>query len=133
MIVEQLDIGYARPTPSTVEELAHKLGCNWAHLRLARDRAEELRQALRKGLAEFSSSDASVVVFGSLARDEVTPGSDVDWTLLVDGMADPAHADVALAIKRKLQSLGVKSPGREGTFGTLAFSHEIIHQIGGQD
>ena len=73
------------------------------------------------------------MVYGSLGRDEFTPGSDLDWTLLVDGIADPAHLDVALAIRDKLETLGYKQPGREGVFGTLAFSHELIHQIGGQD
>lgn len=29
--------------------------------------------------------DASFVVSGSLAREEWTYGSDVDWTLLIDG------------------------------------------------
>jgi predicted nucleotidyltransferase len=34
-------------------------------------------------LRRIDSEDA--VVFGSLARGEFTAGSDIDWTLLVDG------------------------------------------------
>lgn len=36
-----------------------------------------------------------VVVYGSFAREELTPGSDIDWTLLVDGPADPEHSKIA--------------------------------------
>jgi hypothetical protein len=71
--------------------------------------------------------------FGSLGRDEFTAGSDLDWTLLVDGIADPAHLDVAFAIKDRLEKLEHKPPGREAVFASLAFSHELIHQIGGHD
>jgi Putative nucleotidyltransferase DUF294 len=78
-------------------------------------------------------TEYSILVFGSIGRDELTPGSDLDWTLLVDGIADPAHLDVALAIRRKLDDVGYKQPGPEGVFGNFAFSHELIHQIGGQD
>jgi hypothetical protein len=53
--------------------------------------------------------------FGSLGRNEFTVGSDLDWTLLIDGIADPAHFDVALVIKIKerLEKLGHKPPGRK--------------------
>jgi hypothetical protein len=67
-----------------------------------------------------------------LARDEASPGSDIDWTLLVDGIADPLHASSAQEITRRLKEIG-KPPGQEGTFGNLAFSHQILHWIGGED
>jgi len=38
--------------------------------------------------AALDSEDTSIVVSGSLARDEYTAGSDIDWTLLVDGSVD---------------------------------------------
>jgi hypothetical protein len=57
----------------------------------------------------------------------------VDWTLLVDGIANPKHLDVARETEGFLKSLGAREPGRAGIFGSLAFSHEIIHQIGGED
>lgn len=77
-------------------------------------------------------ADASAVVFGSLARGEMSEGSDLDWTLLVDGRADPQHLDVAHRVDDCLVGFG-KPPGREGIFGRLAFSHEIVHNIGGED
>lgn len=73
------------------------------------------------------------MVFGSLARGEFTAGSDIDWTLLVDGSADPKHLELARKIEQIVSQVASKKPGREGTFGTLSFSHELVHRIGGED
>ncbi|MFT3765825.1 MAG: nucleotidyltransferase domain-containing protein [Minicystis sp.] len=78
-------------------------------------------------------SDTSVVVFGSLARGEYTEKSDVDWTLLIDGQADPAHHGAVRAITATLKREGFGEPGPTGVFGNVAVSHSILHQIGGQD
>jgi hypothetical protein len=67
-----------------------------------------------------------------LARDEWTVGSDVDWTLLVDGLADPEHLRVAQWVTERLEEAEFAKPGPTGVFGNMAFSHEIVHQIGGQ-
>ena len=116
--MEQLDLTQKSPNPSAVETLGLKLGRKWDHLRTARALAIQERQTLQGYLSEFTNADTSIVVVGSLGRDEFTPGSDVDWTLLIDGIADPGHLDVALEIRKKLGTLGRKSPGREGTFGS---------------
>jgi hypothetical protein len=79
------------------------------------------------------SEDCSVVVSGSLARDEFTPGSDIDWTLLIDGQADPGVIEILPRIRRVADEAAAKPPGPEGTFGEMAFSHSLIHQIGGED
>jgi predicted nucleotidyltransferase len=63
-------------------------------LRAAGKRAEDKRFELRDALAGFDSYDTSVVVFGSLGRNEFTEASDIDWTLLIDGSADPMHLEV---------------------------------------
>lgn len=131
--LEQLHMGLMPVVDSAIDKLAARLGTSWGNLQEARDRALKKRRALEADLSEFNSADSSIIVFGSLGRDEFTVGSDLDWTLLVDGIADPAHLDVALAIKEKLEESGHKPPGREAVFGSLAFSHELIHQIGGQD
>jgi hypothetical protein len=77
------------------------------------------------------------VVFGSLARREWTSGSDVDWTLLIDGQAAPEHQRLAQQIRLSLQKTDfrgtkLRKPGTTGIFGSVAFSHDIIHHIGGQ-
>lgn len=128
------------PTPgetasprSTIEGLADRLGATWPHLATARALSGTTRGKLEAALAGHDGDDTVIVVFGSLARDEFTEGSDIDWTLLVDGSADPHHQEVAHEIARHVQEAERRAPGREGTFGSLSFSHDLIHLIGGED
>jgi predicted nucleotidyltransferase len=118
---------------SPVQALEARLCANWGHIRRARERANSKREELRSELAGFDSEDTSVVVFGSLARDEFTDGSDIDWTLLIDGSADPKHLELVHAVDQVIAKLATKPTGREGTFGKMIFSHDLIHQIGGED
>lgn len=116
-----------------VVALQSRLGADWPHLTAAREAALEKLTVLRSALAQFEVPDTSIVVFGSLARLEFTSESDIDWTLLLDGASVPEHLDTAIAIAQKLAELENKKPGREGTFGSLAPSHDLIHHIGGED
>lgn len=75
--------------------------------------------------------DTGFVVYGSLAREEATPGSDIDWTVLVDGQADAKHIEVARKIQAVLKEAGYVGPGRTGTFGETSFSHSLVNHIGG--
>jgi predicted nucleotidyltransferase len=124
--------GIVEPT-SELNRLRHTLGAEWLSIQKARSEAQLFRDKLESGLFGTTSEDTSVVVFGSLARDEFTNGSDVDWTVLIDGAADPKHLDLARQVKGLVASLEANQPGPEGIFGNMAFSHEIIHQIGGED
>jgi len=56
----------------------------------------------------------------------------MDWALLVDGPVDTEHAEIARRIAAIVAGSG-KEPGPTGVFGGLAFSHEIVHFIGGDD
>lgn len=117
---------------SPIDALRHTLGADWPMIRSARERAQESKARLVASVSDLvSQEDMSVVVFGSLARGEVTSGSDTDWTLLIDGQASSTHFDVVRMVRRRIEKLEQKGPGREGTFGNLAFSHEILHRIGG--
>ena len=111
----------------------HKIECS--QILSAAERAEGTRSAvngiLTAHFGNLSNKDASFVVFGSLARDEWTSGSDLDWTLVIDGQADPEHVVIAREICRALEK-EFKSPGATGIFGTLSFSHDLVHRIGGQ-
>jgi len=95
--------------------------------------SEDFRRRFADGLCEITSDDISVVAFGSLARDEFARGSDVDWTALVDGGANPGHLGIAKQVRDLVKGLDAREPGQEGIFGNIAFSHDIIHQIGGED
>ncbi len=116
---------------SPIDMLASLTGARWRNIQNARKTTQERLDLFRTNLADLDNSDTSIVVFGSLARDEATLASDVDWTFLVDGKADPSHHDMALEVETRLNRLTARAPGREGTFGTTAFSHQILHFIGG--
>jgi hypothetical protein len=117
----------------TILDLEQRVGAQWSHIRTARTSSDGQLALLRsrvKGLG--LGEELSVVCYGSVARKEVTPKSDVDWTLLVDGPASPDHFETMRKVAQKLVP-DDKKPGREAVFGTLCFSHELVHLIGGQD
>lgn len=116
-----------------VTELERSLGTDWARLREARLLSRKQRAAITEAARGLDSADTSIVVSGSLARDEFTMGSDLDWTLLIDGSADPQHHSLFQKVDQVIKRLGAKEPGREGTFGAMVFSHGLIHEIGGED
>jgi UTP:GlnB (protein PII) uridylyltransferase len=70
---------------TALETLESRLGANWAALRIARERTEEIVGRLAAALTDLHDANCSVVVTGSLGRAEATEGSDADWVLLVDG------------------------------------------------
>src|SRR6266849_5361462 len=129
--------GAIDPQQDYVAELATQSKMQWPTIVTAQADAIAVQQLLRDKLRSFMSDDVDVVVFGSLARREWTSGSDVDWTLLVDGQASPDHRALARSIRNVLsmtrfRDVALLPPGGEGIFGNMAFSHEVIHNIGGQ-
>lgn len=119
--------------PSNVERLESKLGVRWNNLATARQSANSKQAQMREQLKMYDSEDTSIVVSGSLARGEFCGGSDIDWSLLIDGSADPGHYRILGEIKRIVDGIAAKPVGSEGTFGSMVFSHDLIHQIGGED
>ena len=120
-----------------VETFSKEANLAWPTMAVAKNDAIAVQELLYQTLRQFTSDDVDVVVFGSLARREWTSGSDVDWTMLVDGQADTQHRVAAREIDKTLSELKykgipLKEPGTEGIFGNMAFSHEIVHHIGGQ-
>ena len=63
----------------------------------------ELDTLLSAEIRKYTSEDTSLVVFGSLARDEWTSSSDLDWTYLIDGGANSDHLLIAQDIQRVLE------------------------------
>lgn len=119
--------------PSEIKRFEEAQGKRFEHLEHARNDARAFREEFERRLFGMNSDDTTIVAFGSLARDEFTQGSDVDWTVLIDGVADPQHFELARRVRQLLDDLGANRPGQEGIFGNMAFSHQIIHQIGGED
>jgi predicted nucleotidyltransferase len=115
-----------------LEALEKRTGSDWRNLRAARLASKGERDEIAGALAPFATADASIVIVGSLAREEFTHGSDIDWTLLLDGTSRPQDQQVSRDIRRVLSGLGKKQPGPEGFFGTFVSSHDLIHHIGGE-
>ena len=112
----------------------------WAALAQARAAAIEVTSEIQSAIkseVDLVSSDATVVLYGSLARGEWTTGSDVDWALLVDGQSDPDHHDCLHAIPNALDTIQYQGralvpPGSSGTFAQLVFSHDLVLSVGGE-
>jgi predicted nucleotidyltransferase len=119
--------------PSKVSLLEQRLQADWGHLPQAKRLSQDKRHEVQDAVAGFDSEDTSIVVSGSLARDEYTTGSDIDWTLLIDGSADPKHHDLLRKINDVIRPLAGKPEGAEGSFGAMVFSHNLIQEIGGED
>jgi predicted nucleotidyltransferase len=116
--------------PAPFDQLRTKYSGEWPALARSREfTAQRLREL--EPITELESDNTSVVVFGSFARGELTPGSDVDWSLLIDGPADPEHLRIVSEVRRRLEDLKLQEPGTSETFGTLVSSHELIQHIGG--
>jgi len=120
-------------TGDPISALEQATGSNWGAIRAAAEAAVQKRKTLVEKLtkSKLVPPDTTFVMFGSLARNEVTAGSDLDWTLLVDGQSDTKHLDVTKAIKALVEEDN-KPPGPTALFGTMAFSHELVHLIGGE-
>lgn len=120
---------------SVLIDLEKKCRTSWASIHEARADAQAYLDKFRELVAQekTESQDISVVVFGSLARHEWTNKSDLDWTLLIDGPVDSKHASEANQLALRAKEAGFRQPGPTALFGRLAFSHTLVHEIGGQD
>jgi hypothetical protein len=118
---------------SPVQILERSLGREWNAVRRARETTADKRATLQYAFQGNIPRDTSVVLFGSIAREEMTSGSDADWILLVDGQAFPEHEDQKRDIARLLKENNFSEPGSSGVFGSMVGSHSLVHEIGGED
>jgi hypothetical protein len=79
------------------------------------------------------TDEGAFVVFGSIARREFTIGSDLDWTIFIDGRADSLHLRVVHQLRDRLDAAGFAKPGPTDVFGGLVFSHDLVHAVGGDE
>jgi predicted nucleotidyltransferase len=113
-----------------LKRLAERTGGQFPNLWGARSLTEQELARVVKDVGRLSHDpDVSVVLFGSWARMELTPHSDDDWLILIDGPKrrelSPALADVGRIIgteKRK--------PGKQKVFGIVASCNEMANKIG---
>lgn len=116
-----------------MEQLERDLGCEWPAIRRAREATARQHETLNRAFKNRVARDTSVVLFGSIARHEVTSGSDADWILLVDGQSAPEHEDQRRDVAQILKDNKFGEPGRSGVFGCMVASHSLVHDIGGED
>ncbi len=64
---------------SPIDLLENRMGRKWPAIRKANLDSAERRIHLEAKFKDLSSPDSSRVVFGSVARKEVTSSSDLDW------------------------------------------------------
>jgi predicted nucleotidyltransferase len=121
------------PTMEALWKLEERTGASWQAIRQASIDAVAMRTKLNTGLVQFTSKDSSVVIVGSLARQEFTAASDVDWMLLVDGLSDPKYLDIVYQVNIEVARLTDTKIGVEGYFGTVVSSHDLVQHIGGQN
>ncbi len=122
-------------SPTLVNTLEQRLGVEWPAIKKAFSDTLAMRNRLAGLFSRRRASDTTVVVFGSVARFEVTSKSDTDWILLVDGSATPEQntRNRKLTLKQSLVSEKFIEPGQSGIFGRFVGSHDLIHRIGGED
>ncbi|ESX24575.1 hypothetical protein X755_19900 [Mesorhizobium sp. LNJC405B00] len=119
---------------STLDALRGSDTGHWRNIAAAQSLSKQKWLELASLVAqELTTDEVSFVVFGSLAREEFTLGSDLDWTLLIDGQADSGHLEIVHSIRAALETANYKVPGPTEMFGGMIFSHELVHAIGGDE
>src|SRR5215213_6927548 len=103
-----------------------RLGGELPNLLAARARTREAVAERRAALAALERDPAaSVVLFGSWGREELTRRSDDDWAVLVEGAERPG---VAPGLEALAAALG--GAGRSGVFGGRIFCDDLLSRIG---
>jgi predicted nucleotidyltransferase len=97
---------------SYLDELKSQVQIDWPAIARARETTERRRSELRALLDGEDSADANVVVYGSMARCEMTNESDLDWTLLLDKPVDPADLAATQRIASKIYKASFAKPGQ---------------------
>lgn len=113
-----------------LERLSEKTGEEFSNLRTARELATAKQPAFETRLKELGhDGDASIVLFGSWARRELTDHSDDDWLILVNGSRRnsvvPSTAEVS-----SILGLDERKPGDQEIFGIHAFCDDIAEKVG---
>jgi hypothetical protein len=113
--------------PTALEELAGATGETFSNILEARALTkEELERRSQKLAGIDADDDATIVLMGSWGRRELTPESDDDFMVLVDGAArdsvKPAIEDV--------RSVLTHPPSENGPFGSHVFSDDLVNKIG---
>jgi predicted nucleotidyltransferase len=105
------------------------------HTRDRRDAAATAIDAFlsdRLGVDREPDHEPLIVAFGSMARDEMSPGSDFDYLVVLDRLArDPSWIQVYREAAREgLRTIGAEVPGQSGLFGVAISATDLVNTIG---
>ena len=119
----------------SLRKLQLRFGLELKHIAAAIEQSQGVRARLEARLKSACPENCSLVLCGSLGRFEVTSGSDIDWTLLIDGPVEASHRETANAIREEIRKVHkdekLQEPNATGPFARMIFSHELVHEIGG--
>lgn len=73
---------------------------------------------------------AEVVLLGSIARGEITEGSDLDYFILQNGASPQTTQTLITAVERFRQELEFEEPGGQGVFGNIVIAPNLYESIG---
>jgi hypothetical protein len=119
---------------SPLDELRNGDADRWPNIAAADLLSFEKLQQLAGLVGDLLPTDeGSFVIFGSMARREFTVGSDLDWTILIDGRADSLHLRLVHQLRNRLAEANFGKPGPTEVFGGLIFSHDLVHAVGGDE
>ncbi len=123
--------GWTTSPAGALERLAAQRAEGFPHLLAARVRTAQRLEEMRARVAPIAlPDDASIVLFGSWGRGELTEHSDDDWLLLVDGpVREGVHGPVVEAL-RELLGAEDRKPGTQGVFGAAASAQVLADRIG---
>jgi hypothetical protein len=112
------------------EVLAERARIELPHIARAREHTRARVAQLEKAFGgEDLAAGLSVCVFGSWAREELTPDSDDDWAVLTGASFSPGDGRIAsaAAIAQRHLGAGEQAPGTQGVFGA---SFDVAGLIG---
>jgi predicted nucleotidyltransferase len=113
-----------------LERLAAHSAEGFPNLLAARERTARRLAEMRARVAPVAlPADASIVLFGSWGRGELTAHSDDDWLLLVDGPLRAEHEPIVAAL-RELLGAEDRKPGTQQVFGAAASAQVLARRIG---
>jgi hypothetical protein len=113
--------------------LAEQAGAAFESFASIRQRTRGELDRLARALQDAPlRSGLSIVVFGSWAREELTPESDDDWALLAAEPFDPDDPAIAAGMETAASVLGTegKAPGAQAVFGVPFDGRSLIERVG---
>lgn len=115
---------------SAFEQLAGRSDEGFPNLVEARALTERRLSEVRDQLETVPcDADASVALFGSWGRRELTEQSDDDWAILVNGPHRSGVRPLPVDVEGALGS-GGRAPGGQGIFGTSVSCDHLVERIG---